>query len=66
MSFAPKDIACLGMGWWFDVLADAMQRSDKFVIRSYVFLDKPIANSLAEGRAITEACRKAGVVLALG
>jgi len=32
----------------------------------HVFLDKPIANSVSEGRAITEACRKAGVVLALG
>jgi predicted dehydrogenase len=32
----------------------------------HVFLDKPIANTLSEGRAITEACRKAGVVLALG
>jgi predicted dehydrogenase len=31
-----------------------------------VFLDKPIANGVSEGRAITEACRKAGVVLALG
>jgi predicted dehydrogenase len=29
-------------------------------------LDKPIANTLFEGRAITEACQKAGVVLALG
>jgi predicted dehydrogenase len=32
----------------------------------HVFLDKPIANSISDGRAITEACRKAGVVLALG
>jgi len=32
----------------------------------HVFLDKPIANSVADGRAITEACRSAGVVLALG
>jgi predicted dehydrogenase len=32
----------------------------------HVFLDKPIANSIADGRTITEACRKAGVVLALG
>ena len=32
----------------------------------HVFLDKPIANTIADGRAITEACRKAGVVLALG
>ena len=32
----------------------------------HVFLDKPIANTVADGRAIAEACRKAGVVLALG
>jgi predicted dehydrogenase len=32
----------------------------------HVFLDKPIANTVAEGRAIAEACQKAGVVLALG
>src|SRR6266581_4063861 len=32
----------------------------------HVFLDKPIANTVSEGRAISEACRKAGVVLALG
>jgi predicted dehydrogenase len=119
----PLRVACIGMGWWSDVLADAMQRSGKLAIlacysrseekrqrfaaryrcrvaRSYeailadaeveaivnttpndvhlattraaaeagkhVFLDKPIANSVADGRAITEACRKAGVVLALG
>ena len=123
MSFEPINVACLGMGWWSDVLADAMKRSDKFNIRTcytrsdekraafakkyncvaaasyeailadksidaiinttpnnvhlettrqaaqagkHVFLDKPIANTLAEGRAITEACRNAGVVLALG
>ncbi len=112
------------MGWWSDVLADAIQRSGKLEIRGllhpvrgkaqtisrqntaagrpradealladaeieaiinttpndvhlattcaaaaagkHVFLDKPIANSISDGRAITEACRKAGVVLALG
>src|SRR6266403_1165291 len=111
------------MGWWSDVLADAIQRSGKLEIHScytrseekrknfaakyrcrpaasyeamltdpeieaiinptpndvhletaraaagagkHVFLDKPIANTVSEGRAITEACRKAGVVLALG
>src|SRR5260221_12568 len=32
----------------------------------HVFLDKPIANTVSDGRAITETCRKAGVVLALG
>jgi predicted dehydrogenase len=116
-------VACLGMGWWSDVLADAMKRSGKFNIaacfsrsaekreafakkyscraaRSYeeiledksieaiinttpnsvhrettvaaakagkhTFLDKPIANTIADARALTEACRKAKVVLALG
>ena len=111
------------MGWWSDVLADAMQRSSKFEIVScytrsdekrkafakkygctaasgydailkdksveavinttpnnvhlettraaaqagkHVFLDKPIANTIADGKGITEACSKAGVVLALG
>ena len=111
------------MGWWSDVLADAIQRSKKLRIVScytrsedkrrafaakygcgaaasyeavlndrtieavinttpndahlettraaaaagkHVFLDKPIANTVSEGRAISEACRKAGIVLALG
>ena len=119
----PLKVACLGMGWWSDVLADAIVRSGKLEIvacytrseekrakfaakydcraapsyesiladRSneaiinttpnnvhlettraaaeagkHVFLDKPIANTVDDGRAITEACRKARVVLALG
>jgi len=123
MAFDPIRVACIGMGWWSDVLADAIKRSDKLKIvacysRSpekrqafagkygcrateryeailddraveaivnttpndvhlettraaaaagkHVFLDKPIANSIADARAITAACRKAGVVLALG
>jgi predicted dehydrogenase len=123
MSFEPVRVACLGMGWWSDVLADAMQRSGKLRIvacysRSadkrqafaakygctpadsyeavlanreveaivnttpnnvhrattaaaaaagkHVFLDKPIANTVADARAITRACRDAGVVLAVG
>src|SRR4029079_6101292 len=32
----------------------------------HVFLEKPIANNVTEGRAITEVCRKAGVVLGMG
>jgi predicted dehydrogenase len=32
----------------------------------HVFLDKPIANTVAEGAAIAHVCRDAGVVLALG
>ncbi len=123
MSAGPLRVACIGIGWWSDVLADAIQRSGKLEILScytrseekrknfaakyrcrpaasyeamladaeieaiinttpndvhlattcaaaaagkHVFLDKPIANSVSDGRAITEACRKAGVVLALG
>jgi predicted dehydrogenase len=111
------------MGWWSDVLADAIARSNALRIVScftrsdekraafatkygcrpapgyeamlddpeveavvnttpndvhlattraaaragkHVFLDKPIANTIADGRALTEACRAAGVVLALG
>lgn len=123
MNADPLRVACIGMGWWSDVLADAIQRSGKLQIRScytrsdekrknfaakyrcrpaesyealladveieavinttpngvhlattraaaaagkHVFLDKPIANSISDGRAITEACAEAGVVLALG
>lgn len=119
----PVRIACIGMGWWSDVLADAVTRSRKLKIvacfsRSedkrnafakkygcapvssyeailkdaaveaiinttpnevhlettrqaaaagkHVFLDKPIANSVSDGRKITEACRQAGVVLGMG
>jgi predicted dehydrogenase len=123
MSFKPINVACLGMGWWSDVLADAIQRTDKINIVScytrsadkrhafakkyacaaapsyealladnnvdaiinttpnsvhrettmaaaqagkHVFLDKPIANTVADGRALTKACRRAGVVLGMG
>jgi predicted dehydrogenase len=116
-------VACIGMGWWSDVLADAMKRSSRIEIAAcytrspekreafaakykcrpassyeevladptieavinttpndvhlettraaaaagkHVFLDKPIANTVSDGRAIAEVCRKAGVVLALG
>jgi len=116
-------VAVLGMGWWSDVLADAIKRSDKIEITAcytrsgdkcakfaarygcrpatsydeilrdptieavvnttpngvhlettraaaeagkHVFLDKPIANTVADGLAIAQACRDAGVVLSLG
>jgi len=119
----PVRVACIGMGWWSDVLADAVTRSSKLKIvacftRSedkrntfakkyscqaatsyeailrdkgveaiinttpndvhlettrqaaaagkHVFLDKPIANSVSDGRKLTEACRQAGIILALG
>lgn len=123
MNASPLRVASLGMGWWSDVLADAIQRSGKLKIVScytrsdekraafaakygcrqaasyeeiladpgieaiinttpnnvhcettvaaaaagkHVFLDKPIANSVAEARRLTQACRDAKVVLALG
>src|SRR5690348_10392783 len=119
----PLRVACIGMGWWSDVLADAIQRSKKIRIAAcftrsedkrktfaekygcvpaptyqvilqdrsieaiinttpnnahvettlaaatagkHVFLDKPIANTVSEGRVITEFCKKKGVILALG
>ncbi len=123
MAFEPVNVACIGMGWWSDVLADAIKRSDKLRIAAcftrsenkrqafaakygckaapsyeailedrgidaiinttpnnvhlettraaaaagkHTFLDKPIATTIADARAITAACRKAGVVLGLG
>jgi predicted dehydrogenase len=123
MSVEPLRVACIGMGWWSDVLADAIVRSGKLKIAAcytrseekragfaakygckavpryeailedrtieaivnttpnnvhlettraaaaagkHVFLDKPIANTVADARAITEACRRHGVVLAIG
>ena len=33
MSANPLRVACIGMGWWSDVLADAIQRSGKLEIR---------------------------------
>ncbi len=123
MAFEPVKVACLGMGWWSDVLADAIQRSGKLqivacytrseqkrqafaakygcraapsyaailedgcieaivkttpnnvhlettraaaVAGKHMFLDKPIANTIADARAITAACAQAKVVVALG
>ena len=123
MAQSPLAVACIGMGWWSDVLAEAIKRSgklriaacyslseqkrkafaDKYGCRAapnyeailsddsieaiinttpnnvhlettraaaragkHVFVGKPIANSIADGRAITAACREAGVVLAIG
>ncbi len=122
-AFEPLRVACIGMGWWSDVLADAVQRSGKLkivacytrsedkrrafaakykcrsvdsyeviladpeieaiinttpndvhlpttrsaaAVGKHIFLDKPIANRVSDGRALTEACKAAGVVLALG
>ncbi len=123
MSAKSLRVASLGMGWWSDVLADAIQQTDKIEIvacftrsegkrvafakkygceaaKSYeeilgdasieaiinttpnhvhlestqaaaragkhVFLDKPIAHTIADGQALTRACADAGVVLAIG
>jgi predicted dehydrogenase len=123
MATEPLRVACIGMGWWSDVLADAITRSREIEIAAcftrsadkrdafakkykcrpvanyddvladpaieaiinttpndvhlettraaaaagkHVFLDKPIANTVSDGRAISDVCRKAGVVLALG
>jgi predicted dehydrogenase len=123
MPSPPVRVASLGLGWWSDVLADAIQRTPRLQIVScfsrsadkrqafaqkygcyaapsyeailhdatldgiinttpnaahlattsaaaaagkHVFLDKPIANTLADGQAIIRACQEAGVVLSIG
>ena len=34
MANEPLRVACLGMGWWSDVLADAIKRTNKIEIVS--------------------------------
>jgi predicted dehydrogenase len=34
--------------------------------RKHVFLDKPIAHTIADGKSLAQACKEAGVVLAVG
>ena len=119
----PVRAASLGMGWWSDVLADAIQRSDNIEIAAcftrspekrsafaekygcksaesyeeilgdpsieaiinttpnhvhldttraaaaagkHIFLDKPVANSIADGKEIARICDEAGVIAAIG
>ena len=52
MASEPLRVACIGMGWWSDVLADAMKRSDKLKIVA----DAVYANNRA---AALNACRRA-------
>jgi predicted dehydrogenase len=123
MSTEPVRVACLGMGWWSNVLADAVERSSEIDIvacftRSdekrtafaeqygcraassyqelladdsvqavinttpnavhletvraaaecgkHIFLDKPIANTVMDAKAITTLCAEAGVILSVG
>ena len=123
MSDEPIRVASLGLGWWSDVLADAVSRTtaleiaacytrsgdkraafaDKYGCRAadsyeeilmddsirgiinttpnsvhlttvaqaaaagkHVFLDKPIANTIADGLAIERICAAAGIVLTVG
>ncbi len=123
MTSPPVRVASIGIGWWSDVLAVAVQRTPKLEITScfsrsqdkretfakkydckpassyeeilddpsieavinttpnhvhlettrvaaragkHIFLEKPIAHTIADGKALTQACKEAGVVLALG
>jgi predicted dehydrogenase len=123
MPFEKVRVGALGMGWWSDVLADAVKRSDTIEIVScfsrseekrnafaakygcnavgsyeamlgdpsieailnttpnnvhlettrqaaeagrHTFLDKPIANTVADGMEIARICEQAGVILSLG
>ena len=38
MSFEPVRVASLGMGWWSDVLADAIQKTNKLKMINYLNL----------------------------
>ena len=61
MSADPLRVACIGMGWWSDVLADAIQRSGKLEIRScYTRSDEKRKNFAAKYR-----CRPAASYEAL-
>ena len=119
----PVRVGALGMGWWSDVLADAIKRTPSINIAAcytrsdskrkafaekynceaastyeelladesiqgiinttpnavhletvqqaaeagkHVFLDKPIANTIADGKKITQVCADYGVILAIG
>lgn len=123
MSAEPVRVGALGMGWWSNVLADAIERTPELEIvgcytRSedkrkafakkyscrasssyeelladdsiqgiinttpngvhletvrqaaeagkHIFLDKPIANTVADGKGITQACTDGGVTLSVG
>lgn len=55
MSFEPIKVACLGMGWWSDVLADAMKRSDKFQISSCFTRSEDKRNAFAKKYGCTAA-----------
>ncbi len=123
MAQVPVRVASLGLGWWSDVLADAVGRTPEMEIVAcytrdpekrrafaqkygcepaasldgiladpsveaiinttpndvhletvraaaeagkHVFLDKPVANTVADGKAIARVCAEAGVVLSVG
>jgi len=123
MSFEPVRVASLGMGWWSDVLADAIKKTNKLDIVScysrsedkrkkfaekyncsaassykeilqddsieaiinttpnhvhlettenaaisqkHVFLDKPIAHNIKDGKKIAEICARENIVLSIG
>ena len=61
MGADPLRVACIGMGWWSDVLADAIQRSGKLEIRGcYTRSDEKRNNFAAKYR-----CRPAASYEAL-
>lgn len=123
MSSNPVRVASIGMGWWSDVLADAIRKTPRLEIvscftrsqekretfarkygckaagsyeeiledpsvegiidttpnhvhrdtscaaaraKKHVFLDKPIAHTVADGKEITRVCKEEGVVLSVG
>src|SRR3972149_7035229 len=47
MAFEPLKVACIGMGWWSDVLADAMVRSGKLNIAACYTRSEPKREAFA-------------------
>ena len=55
MSSAPLRVGCLGMGWWSDVLADAVVRSGKIQIVSCYTRSEDKRNAFAKKYGCTAA-----------
>ena len=51
MSGAPLRVACIGMGWWSDVLADAIKRSGKLTIAACYSRSENKRQAFADRRA---------------
>ena len=54
MAAEPLKVACIGMGWWSDVLADAMKRSGQFEIAACYTRSEGKRRPIRKGTALTQ------------